>query len=131
VGSPEVRYGRLPRAGGAQRLARLVGAGRALPLLLLGELVPADEALRLRLLHVVVPHTALDARLEALVAGFRASAPIALAYAREAARDGSRLTLEAGLRLEADLTALLQTTADRAEGLASFKARRPPRFDGR
>jgi enoyl-CoA hydratase len=129
VGSPEVALGRMPTAGGTQRLARLVGRSAALHMLLLSEIVPAPEALVGGLVHRVGSSTADEALVE-LLAALRRSAPIALAYTKEAVRAADELTLEAGLRLEADLAALLLTTADRAEGVAAALERRPPTFRG-
>ncbi|MCC7368539.1 MAG: enoyl-CoA hydratase/isomerase family protein [Chloroflexi bacterium] len=131
VGSPEIRWGRLPVAGGIQRLVRAVGSTLTTRLLLLGEVVTASEALALGLVHRVATPADLTTSLDALLEPLRTSAPIALAYAREAIRSAPDLPLAAGLRLEADLAALLQTTADRAEGLSAFLARRPPRFEAR
>jgi enoyl-CoA hydratase len=131
VGSPEVRFGRMPAAGGTQRLARLLGPGRALRLLLLGEIVAAPEALDLGLVHRVAAPDELAAVVDEVVAALRASAPIALSYAKEVLRSGQDLSLQDGLRLEADLAELLQTTDDRREGIGAFLARRPARFEGR
>jgi enoyl-CoA hydratase len=131
LGSPEVRWGRLPAAGGTQRLVRLAGPAVALHLLLLGEVLTAADALALGLVHRVVPGNALEAARDEMLDALRAGAPIALGYAKEAVRQGMELPLDAGLRLEADLAALLQTTRDRAEGLAAFAARRAPRYEAR
>jgi enoyl-CoA hydratase len=129
VGSPEVRWGRMPAAGGTQRLVRLAGPAVALRVLLLGEVLAAPEALTLGLLHRVVAADAVAATQEDMLDGLRESAPIALGYAKEAVRQGTELPLAAGLRLEADLAALLQTTRDRAEGLTAFHERRAPRYE--
>jgi enoyl-CoA hydratase len=131
VGSPEIRWGRLPAAGGTQRLTRLVGPAEALRLLLLGDVLAAPAAQARGLVHRVVPDAEIDTALEALLDGLRAAAPIALAYAKEAVHAAVDTPLPAGLRLEADLAALLQTTADRAEGIAALHARRAPHFEGR
>lgn len=131
VGSPEIRGGGMPSAGGTQRLPRAVGPTLALRLLLLGETLPASTALELGLLQRVVPAAEVDACLEEILAGFRSSAPIALAYAKEAVHAGVELSLTEGLRLEADLAALLQTTADREQGIHAFLDRRAPEFLGR
>src|SRR5207302_10501658 len=114
-----------------RRLRRLVGPAGALRLLRLGEVLDAPAAQAHGLLHRVVPATELDTAIEALLDGLRAAAPIALAYAKEAVHAAADTPLPAGLRLEADLATLLQTTADRAEGIAAFQARRAPRFEGR
>jgi len=130
VGSPEVRLGRMPTCGGTQRTVRLAGIGTALRLLLLGELVPAADALALGLVHRVAPRQALDDLTADVVSALQASAPLALAYAKEAVHTGSDVPLDVGLRLETDLSVLLQTTADRAEGLRAYVERRSPDFTG-
>jgi enoyl-CoA hydratase/carnithine racemase len=130
LGSPDLRVGLMPAAGATQRLPRLAGTGIALRLLLLAEVLPAQEALPLGLVEGCVPVDRLDEAAEGVLDGLRAAAPIALAYAKEAIRRSVDLPLDTGLRLEADLATLLQTTADRAEGIASFLERRTPRFEG-
>lgn len=131
LGSPEVRWGRIPAAGGTQRLTRLVGPATALRLLLLGEVLTAPDALVLGLVHRVVPADELGAASDALLGELAAGGALALAYAKEAVHRARDLPLADGLRLEADLAALLQTTHDRAEGLAAFHERRAPRFEAR
>jgi enoyl-CoA hydratase/carnithine racemase len=131
LSAPEVRFGRIPSAGGTQRLARAVGRSVALRMLLLGETLTATEAMNLGLVHRVASAGELEAGFEELLDSLRAGAPIALAYTKEAIRAGSELPLNAGLTLEADLAALLQTTSDRSEGIQAFKERRAPRFEGR
>jgi enoyl-CoA hydratase/carnithine racemase len=130
LGSPEVRWGRIPSAGGTQRLVRVAGPAQALELLLFGRLVSGAEATRRGLVHTAVPATELATSVDAQIATLRGSAPVALHYAKETALAASELRLDDGLRLEADLAALLQTTADRAEGLAAFLQKRPPTFIG-
>jgi enoyl-CoA hydratase len=130
VGSPEIAFGRIPSAGGTQRLARLVGRGGALRMLVLSEILGAADALAQGLVHRVGAATA-DEALAELLDALRRAAPIALAYSKEATRAAGDLTIEAGLRLEADLAALLLTTTDRAEGVAAALDRRPPTFHGR
>jgi enoyl-CoA hydratase/carnithine racemase len=131
LGAPEIRWGRIPAAGGTQRLARSVGRGIALRMLLLGEILNAQEAMDIGLIHRTASSDAIQDCLEELLDRLRAAAPIALAYTKEAVRDGSDLPLRSGLALEADLAALLQTTRDRAEGIRAFKEHDTPRFEGR
>ncbi len=131
VGCPEAGFGRLPVPGGIQRLTRAVGATAAMRLLLLGETLAADEAVRLGLAHRLASAAALGDALEALLDDLRRAAPVALAFVKEAVSRAPTLSLDAGLRLEADLAALLMTTADRAEGIAAFQERRTPHFEGR
>jgi len=127
---PQVVAGRLPRCGATQRLPRLIGRSRALDLLLSGRRVGAREAERIGLVSQIAPRGRLAARVRELVGALAAKAPIALRLAKEAVIKGSDLTLGQGIRLEQDLYVLLQTTADRAEGVAAFLAKRAPKFRG-
>ena len=127
---PQVPAGVLPWDGGTQRLPRVVGRGRAMEILMTGREVDAGEALSMGLVHEVVPQGELAARAQALAEGIAAAAPIALRYTKEAVLRGVDMDIDAGLRLEADLNILLQSTADRAEGVRSFLERRTPRFRG-
>lgn len=130
---PDVAEGRgLPCWGGTQRLPRAVGAARAAAMVLLGEELSADAAARAGLVWSVVDDAgALDAAALVLADRLRGLGPLALEYAKEAVHRGSELPLRDGLRLEGDLNALLATSADRAEGLAAFFAKRPADFAGR
>jgi enoyl-CoA hydratase len=110
-----------------QRLVRVAGPARAAEALLFGQIMTAEEARKRGYIHYCGSASDVQQRLMDILASFRASAPIALAYAKETGRAAVDLSLEAGLRLDADLTALLQTTADRTEGLAAFRAKRAPR----
>ncbi len=128
----QVRQGLLPWDGGTQRLARLVGRGQALRMLLIGEEIEADEALRIGLVQLVGGY----AEVTALARQIASSAPIAVRYAKEATLAGIDLSRDQGLRLEADLSVLMQSTEDRAEGLRSFAKRSGtersgPEFKGR
>lgn len=122
-----VREGSIPSHGGTQRLTRTVGRGQALRLLLTGETLDADDALRIGLVHDVADLE--DA--EALVADLADAGPIAAQYVKEAVAASADLPLRDGMRLEADLSILLHSTADRAEGLRAFAEKRKPRFEGR
>ena len=122
-----VREGRLPSHGGTQRLTRAVGRGQALRLLLTGETLDADHALRAGLVH-----DAADLEdAEALAADIADAGPVAAQYVKEAVAASADLPLRDGMRLEADLSILLHSTADRAEGLRAFAEKRKPRFEGR
>ncbi len=121
-----VREGRVPSHGGTQRLTRAVGRGQALRLLLTGETLDADDALRTGLVHDILD---LD-EAEALAADIAQAGPIAAQYAKEAIAASGDLPLRDGMRLEADLSFLLHSTSDRAEGLRSFAEKRKPRFEG-
>lgn len=130
-GLPEVRRAIIPGAGGTQRLPRVVGLGPALRMILTGEHIDAAEAARIGLVSQVVPAGALDDAVEHLADAFRRAGPRAVAYAKEAVLRGFDLPLSEGLRLEGELSTLLTTTQDRAEGAAAFRERRPPRYTGR
>ena len=127
---PHLGQGRLPRHGATQRLPRLVGRMRALDLLISGRRIGAREAERIGLASSVVPAAKLDAAVRRIVGELSAKGPIALRLAKEAVLKGLDLTLDQGIRLEQDLYVLLQTTADRAEGVRAFLAKRPPKFRG-
>ncbi len=129
-GFPEVASGLIPMGGGTQRLPRIVGRGKALELILTADSISAEEAFRIGLVSQVVPQENLTAEVEALAQSIATKAPIALRYIKEAVNKGMDLTLEQGLRLEADLYFLLHTTADRTEGIKAFLEKRPPQFKG-
>ena len=125
---PDVRAGRLPCWGGTQRLPRAAGRSTAARLLLAGDVLDAGEALACGLVHTVADDA--GAAADELAERLAALAPLALAAAKEAIVRGSELPMRQALELEGDLNHLLQTTADRAEGLAAFFAKRTPDFGG-
>ncbi|MDP6606837.1 MAG: enoyl-CoA hydratase/isomerase family protein [Dehalococcoidia bacterium] len=130
---PETASGVVPSGGGTQRLPRIVGRAHALRLLLTGDEVDAAEAKRIGLLSAVVDSGDAGGVTAAAVEIARAIAsrgPIATRMAKEAVHRGAEMTLEQALRYELDLTVLLQTTGDRAEGVRAFAAKRPPNFTG-
>ena len=130
-GFPEVSQGLIPFDGGTQRLPRIVGKGKALELILTAETLNAQEAFDIGLVSKVVPQKELLAEAEALIKTIAAQGPIALKFIKEAVNKGLDLTLEQGLRLEADLYFLLHATADRTEGIKAFLEKRPPKFKGK
>ncbi len=130
-GQPEVKLGITPGYGGTQRLPRLVGRGRALQLLLTGEMIDAAEALRIGLVNKVVPATELITAAEAMMRQILANAPLAIALCIEAVDRGYDAPQDDGLNLEANHFAILSGTQDMAEGMAAFLAKRPPAFTGR
>ncbi len=131
-GLPEVNLGLIPGAGGTQRLPRLIGMGRALDLMLTGERLGAEEALRLGVVTRLAPsHEALAEQAMALAEAIAAKPPVAAAHVKEAVRAGMDLDLKAGLELERNLFTLLLSTEDRLEAAAAFREKRPPVFTGR
>ena len=130
LGLTDVSRGGVPWDGGTQLLPRLVGRAAALEMLLTSRLVDAQEARRMGLANEVVEPSRLMDRAMELAGAIASGAPIAVRYAKETVLKGMDVTLEQGLRLEADLSLLLQTTRDRAEGLRSFVEKREPRFRG-
>jgi len=131
LGLPQVASGLIPVDGGTQRLARIVGRGKALELTLTASIITASEALEIGLVSKVVPGEKLMADAETLALDLASKAPVALRFIKETVNKGLDLTLDQGLRLEADLYFLLHTTADRTEGVTAFLQKRPPRFTGK
>lgn len=127
---PETELGLLPLAGGGQRLARIAGPGRALAMLLAGEALDAEAAYRAGLVAAVVPAEKLAAKTDSIARRMAERGPLALRYAKEAVNRGLDMTLEQALRYETDLTVILQTTKDRAEGVQAFIEKRPAHFTG-
>ena len=130
-GFPEVAKGLIPAGGGTQRLPRIVGRGKALELILTAGTITAKEALEIGLVSRIVPRKELLAEAEALAGDIAAKGPVALRFIKEAVNKGLDLTLEQGLRLEADLYFLLHTTQDRTEGIKAFLEKRTPKFKGK
>jgi len=130
-GQPEVTLGLVPGGGGTQRLPRLVGKGRALQLILSGEMISAQEAYRIGLVNEVVPVTDLIARAEAILKRIASNAPIAVKFALEAANKGLDTSQGEGLLLEASYFGLCAATEDKREGTTAFLEKRAPQFHGR
>src|SRR6476661_6165058 len=130
-GQPEVTLGLIPGGGGTQRLPRLVGKGRALQLILSGEIINAQEAYRIGLVNEVVPAADLMTRAEAILKRIAANAPIAVKFALEAANKGIETSQSEGLLLEASYFGLCAATEDKNEGTTAFLEKRSPQFRGR
>ena len=131
LGQPEVKLGIIPGYGGSQRLPRLCGKGVAHELILTGEMITADEALRIGLVNRVVEPAELLATAEAIARKIIANPPVAVKYALEAVERGMEMPQEEGLYLEATLFGLCCATHDMREGTKAFVEKRPAKFEGR
>ena len=125
-GQPEINLGIIPGLGGTQRLSRLVGKGNAMMLVLTGDIIDAQEALRMGLVNRVVP-----AESRALAKKLASKAPLALRAAKDAVDYGADMSLEAALEFENRLFAIVSGSEDRAEGVAAFLEKRSPSWRGR
>ena len=130
-GQPEVTLGLVPGGGGTQRLPRLVGKGRALQLILSGEMISAQEAYRIGLVNEIVPAADLITRAEAILNKIGSNAPVAIKFALEAANKGLETSQSEGLLLEASYFGLCAATEDKKEGTSAFLEKRAPQFRGR
>jgi len=128
LGLPEVGLGIIPGYGGTQRLPRLIGAGRALELILTGRRVKADEAERIGLVNRVVPRAELMTEVESLAQAMLKNGPLALSAALESVQRGLGLGLADGQRIENGMFGLLAASEDMHEGLTAFLEKRPARF---
>jgi enoyl-CoA hydratase len=130
LGQPEINLGLMPGYGGTQRLSRLVGKGRALELLLTGQMIDAQEAYRIGLVNRVVPADRLMSESEQMLRSILENGPLAVRACLEAVDTGLDVGVDEALLLEANLFGLLSGTADMREGTAAFAARRTPAFKG-
>lgn len=130
LGSPEINLGIIPGWGGTQRLVRIVGISNAKKLVMLGDRIKSDEALKMGLVDKVVPFDKLRDEAKALAQRLCEGPPVALKYAKHAINFGTQVPLDAGLRIEAGLMALLFSTGDVKRGIEAFMSRRKPEFKG-
>lgn len=130
-GQPEINLGIIPGAGGTQRLPRLIGRGRALELLMTGDMIDATEAHRIGLVNRVVPATSLMAAAHELAQTLAGKGAIALRLIKECVNIGLDRTLDAALAFEAKRFGIVCATEDKAEGIAAFLEKRRPTFKGR
>lgn len=130
-GQPEVKLGILPGYGGTQRLPRLVGKGRALQLLMTGEIIDSEEAYRIGLVNRVVHAAELMGAAQIVLKQVIGNAPLAVALCIEAVDRGLQMSLEDGLALEANHFGLLAATDDMQQGMSAFLDKRAPVFNGR
>lgn len=131
LGQPEINIGIIPGLGGTQRLTRLVGKGRAMELILTGDMIDAQEALRIGLVNKVVPAAELMGEARALGKKLASKPPLALRAAKDAVDYGADMSLAAALEFENRLFAILSGSSDAAEGVAAFLEKRKPEWQGR
>ena len=129
-GQPEVKIGIMPGAGGTQRLPRLVGKGRALQLILSGEIIDAREAYRIGLVNEVVAPAYLIQRAEAILNQINSNAPLGVKFSIEAVNKGLDASVSQGLLIEASLFGICAGSEDKKEGTSAFLAKRAPQFRG-
>jgi enoyl-CoA hydratase len=131
LGQPEVKLGIIPGYGGSQRLARLCGKGAAHEICLTGEMIPAEEALRIGLVNHICDPAELLPAAETMAKKIIANAPIAVKYTMEAIERGVEMAQDEGLFLEATLFGLSCATEDMREGTTAFLEKRKPEFKGK
>ncbi len=128
---PEINLGIMPGGGGTQRLTRLIGEGRAMELILSGDMIDAETAHRFGLVNHVFPADELEAKTMEFATKIAEKAPIALQLCKEAVKFASRSNLDEGLRREVDLFAICFSTEDKREGVTAFLEKRKPAFKGK
>lgn len=131
LGQPEINLGIIPGYGGTQRLSRLVGKGRAKWLILTGDTISAQEALRIGLVDFVVPAAELMGAAKELAHKIASKAPLALAWAKQSINVGAETDLVTACVYEASLFGLVCGTEDRIEGTSAFLEKRPAQFTGK
>jgi enoyl-CoA hydratase len=127
-GQPEITIGTVPGFGGTQRLPRLVGKGRALEMILTGEMIDAREAWRIGLVNRVVTSDELLPAAHELALKLAGKSMVAMKFCREAVHNGMEMALPQACRYEADLFALSFATTDQKEGMRAFFEKRSPVF---
>jgi enoyl-CoA hydratase len=129
-GLPHINAGVIPWDGGTQRLSRLIGKSNALEMILTGETINAETALRIGLVNQLADGGQLLTQVMQTARKMAAKGPIALKYTKEVVHKGMDLTMDQALGLEADLYFLLHTSKDRTEGIKAFQEKRKARFEG-
>ncbi len=131
LGQPEIKLGIIPGGGGTQRMPRLIGEGRAMELILTGDMISAEEAERLGLVNHVVAPEELESKTMEIANKIAEMSPVALRMAKQAVKNAARTDLRAGLEAELDLFALCFASEDKEEGVRAFIEKRQPQFRGR
>jgi enoyl-CoA hydratase len=130
-GLPEIILGIIPGYGGTQRLARLVGAGKAKELMMTGDIISAEEALKIGLVNRVVPHEKLDEEVDKLARKLCERPPLGLQMVKETVNYGLQMDLNSAIRMEARVFNILFNSQDRKEGISAFLEKRKPVFLGK
>ena len=130
-GQPEINLGIIPGGGGTQRLTRLVGEGKAMEMILTGEIIDARTAFAIGLVNQVFPADQLETKTMETANRIAEKSPIALRLAKEAVKLAARSNLDEGLRREVDLFALCFSSEDKDEGVKAFLEKRKPEFKGK
>ncbi len=128
---PEINLGIMPGGGGTQRLTHLIGEGRAMEMILTGDMIDAETALACGLVNHIHPAAELETRTMEIAEKIAEKAPVALRLCKEAVKFASRSNLDEGLRREVDLFSLCFSTEDKTEGVAAFLEKRKPEFKGK
>src|SRR5437868_10565995 len=128
---PELMLGIIPGGGGTQRLTRLIGEGKAMELILTGDMITAEEAERLGLVNYVYAPDELEAKTMELAGKIADMSPVALMMAKQAVKNAARMSIRAGLESETELFALCFSSEDKDEGVRAFIEKRKADFKGR
>lgn len=131
IGQTELNVGILPGAGGTQRLRNLVGLGKAMEMILTGEIVNAEEACKIGLVNKVVPQEKLMEETIELAGKIASKSPIALKLAKRAIQSGANLPIDTGLMIEILSQSVMFSTEDHLEGINAFLEKRDPNYQGR
>ena len=129
-GLKQINNGFLPWDGATQRLPRIIGKSKSVEMMLSGEIITSEQAIKLGLINYMVSQSEIETSTAKLITKLESLAPIALRYVKEAVKEGFDMNIRQGFLFESDLSILLHSTDDRKIGLDSFKTKEPPNFIG-